>query len=320
MDRSTRSAARDLSAVFMLWGVMTGGLYAAPPAPSLRDRGQIQAVLARVPSADIGPAQRTLRIALIADKKDHAEHEHDYPLWQKRWALLLGGPRASTEQQLNLYGPPACRREDHVGAPNVEVLCVQSWPEDEVLRSVDVLVAFCYLKWNDDSRGRVKDYLSRGGGLVLLHSATWTMPGPSGQVADLVGIGGFTRYRHGRVDLELSDTGHPICLGLPQRIQFLDETYWPPTPAIDPARVTVLATCAERPGQSDPPVPAPQPIFWTYEPGRGRVFGCVLGHYTWTFDDPWFRVLVLRGLAWAAGESVYRFDSLVLRGARVTGE
>lgn len=82
----------------------------------------------------------------------------------------------------------------------------------------------------------------------------------------------------------------------------------------------LLATCAERQGDSEPPVLVPQPIFWTYEPGRGRVFGCVLGHYTWTFDDPWFRLLVLRGLAWSAGESPYRFDSLALRGARVAAE
>ncbi len=41
---------------------------------------------------------------------------------------------------------------------------------------------------------------------------------------------------------------------------------------------------------------------------------CILGHYTWTFDDPYFRILLLRGMAWAAGESPYRFERLVLRG------
>ena len=65
---------------------------------------------------------------------------------------------------------------------------------------------------------------------------------------------------------------------------------------------------------------APQPVFWTYEYGKGRVFGCVPGHYVWTFDDPYFRILLLRGMAWAAGESPYRFDSLVLRGARLRDE
>ena len=307
-----------LVAAALLCAMMSAALCAAPEPPALRSRSDVEAVLARAPVSPKTSAHRPLRIVLIADKKDHAEHEHDYPLWQKRWALLLGGRAASSEQQLNLYGPSACSPQDHVGAPGVEVLCVQGWPDDDVLRSADVLVAFCYLEWDAESRKRVGDYLRSGGGLVLLHSATWTRPGPSAQVADLVGVGGFTRYRHGPVELELTDSGHPISLGLPPKMSFLDETYWPPTPAIDPNRVTVLAVCAERQGGPESPVMAPQPIFWTVEPGRGRVFGCVLGHYTWTFDDPFFRILILRGLAWAAGESPFRFDSLVLRGARVT--
>ena len=27
--------------------------------------------------------------------------------------------------------------------------------------------------------------------------------------------------------------------------------------------------------------------------GKGRVYSCVPGHYTWTFDDPYFRILLL---------------------------
>ncbi|MGM0485231.1 MAG: ThuA domain-containing protein [Planctomycetota bacterium] len=79
------------------------------------------------------------------------------------------------------------------------------------------------------------------------------------------------------------------------------------------SNVTVLATSKE-------PVPkgsddsSPQPIFWTSHYGKGRVFACVPGHFTWTFDDPYFRILLLRGMAWAAGESPYRFDALVTRG------
>ena len=43
-------------------------------------------------------------------------------------------------------------------------------------------------------------------------------------------------------------------------------------------------------------------MVWTFNKGNGRVFGTVLGHYYTTFEDPLFRVLVLRGMAWAAGE------------------
>jgi type 1 glutamine amidotransferase len=61
----------------------------------------------------------------------------------------------------------------------------------------------------------------------------------------------------------------------------------------------------------------PQPLFWVREEGTGRVFVSIPGHYAWTFDDPLFRLLVLRGIAWAAGASVDRFNDLIMPGARV---
>lgn len=39
---------------------------------------------------------------------------------------------------------------------------------------------------------------------------------------------------------------------------------------------------------------------WCHEVGKGRVFGYVPGHFAKTFDDPPFRVLLFRGIAWAA--------------------
>ena len=98
-----------------------------------------------------------------------------------------------------------------------------------------------------------------------------------------------------------------------------DESYWPPTPPINAADVQVLAGSKEQvePGQ---PAASLQPMFWTYQRGQGRVFGCVLGHYSWTFDDPYFRLWLLRGIAWAARENPYRLDDLALRSAAVADE
>jgi type 1 glutamine amidotransferase len=62
---------------------------------------------------------------------------------------------------------------------------------------------------------------------------------------------------------------------------------------------------------------AEQPLFWVAERSRGRAFVSILGHYSKTFDDPLFRIVLLRGIAWAAGEPVDRFNVLVLPGARV---
>ena len=88
----------------------------------------------------------------------------------------------------------------------------------------------------------------------------------------------------------MTPTEHPITKGL-SKIQLVDETYWPLIG--DPSKVEVLAT-AEEEGKA-------WPMLWTWKKEKGRVFGSVLGHYSWTYDDPLFRLLILRGMAWAAG-------------------
>ena len=50
---------------------------------------------------------------------------------------------------------------------------------------------------------------------------------------------------------------------------------------------------------------------------QGRVFVAVPGHYNWTFDDPVFRVLALRGICWAAQQQEDRLVELATIGARV---
>ena len=49
----------------------------------------------------------------------------------------------------------------------------------------------------------------------------------------------------------------------------------------------------------------------------GRVFCTTLFHYTWTVDDPLARIVLLRGMAWAAGEPLDRFQSLSTENARM---
>ena len=62
----------------------------------------------------------------------------------------------------------------------------------------------------------------------------------------------------------------------------------------------------------------PRPLFWARQVGKGRVFVSIPGHFTWTFDDPLFRVLILRGIAWTAKEPVDRFNELATLGARIS--
>ena len=64
--------------------------------------------------------------------------------------------------------------------------------------------------------------------------------------------------------------------------------------------------------------PGPQGDTYTLERDKSRIVGCIPGHYTWTFDDPLFRVLVLRSICWAAAEEdVDRLAGLATVGARL---
>ena len=310
-------------------------------APQPRSRSEVQAVLAKAPK----PAKRDLRqldIVLVAFKKDHGLNEHDYPLWQKRWSVLLGGQEAGQEKQVNLYGPAPEKQREKVlaGAPNVRVSTADGWPSKEQFKTAELIVAFCYIQWDGQKMQDLEEFLSRGGGFVLLHPAVIVPQGMdiTDQLAKLIGLAweyNYTRWRHGEVALKIAAQEHPICLGLPDTIHLLDEAYWPLKG--DRSKVTVLATSDEAvsPALSqvegkDSEQTKPEPMFYAYQSGppprlasqdagagKGRVFSCILGHYTWTFDDPYFRILLLRGMAWAAGESPYRFDQLVTRGALI---
>ncbi len=289
---------------------------ADPPAPPARS--EVRQVLAAARADQpLETPLRDLTLLLLADAKDHGPGEHDYPRWQSRWALLLGGESASTEPAANLAGPDLPDAALAAGAPHVHLVTARPWPSAEQWASADVVVAFCYIAWDAERIAQVRRFLQRGGGLVVIHSATWTQPAFSEELADLTGVGGFTKYRHGSIKLTITQPDNPICAGLPRTIPLEDESYFPPTPPLHADRVHVLATSEEEPDTGSHE-PSAQPMFWTYEPGKGRVFGCVLGHNNFTFDHPYFRLLLLRGIAWAAHEHPSRFDILTLRSASVS--
>ena len=154
------------------------------------------------------------------------------------------------------------------------------------------------------------EYQERGGGLVYLH---WAVNGDEHALvlAERIGLAGGksgVKFRHGEFDLVFKQPEHPVTRGLPT-LHFTDETYW--AMQGDPARIRVLGTGVEE-GE-------PRPQLWAMERHKGRVIGCVPGHYTWTFDDPYFRLLVLRAICWTAKEeNVERLADLATVGARVS--
>jgi len=279
----------------------------APPPP--REPEAIRAMLAQAPRAS---TERPLEIVLLAGPKDHGPREHAYPLWQKRWKVLLGGTQPSDEPVVSLFGPAQpVDRKDLAGAENVRVTTAWVWPSAEQWNTADLIVMFSAPPWDDAKLAQLKTYLERGGGFVIIHMPVWHA---SPVLLSLVGTAyqDGSQYRHGPVALRLAGR-HPICLGLPQQIDVVDESYF--NLRLDVADGDVVATSRET--RSGEALPRDEPMLWARPYGKGRVFICIPGHYSWTFDDPLFRILLLRGMAWAAGESPYRFDPLVLRGARI---
>ena len=161
--------------------------------------------------------------------------------------------------------------------------------------------------WSAARYAQLDEYLARGGGVVVLHSAAIADKEPE-QLAERLGLAAQpqrTKYLHCPLDLAITaPTNHPITQGLPRVIPLIDEPYWPMIG--DAGKVEVLAT-AEQEGKA-------WPMIWTFEKGKGRVFASILGHYSWTHDDPMFRILIFRGMAWAAGADVRRLEKLAAQG------
>jgi uncharacterized protein len=160
-------------------------------------------------------------------------------------------------------------------------------------------------------------WVAKGGGFVAVHAATAGMEHLPEYVR-MVGLGWGSAQRGDRLVVDGSGqvvrtpkgegrgTGHgpmapievtvwsdhPVVRGLPRRWQVRDELWFA---ARGPAEgLNVLAT-----GYA-PQTEQNEPILWTVDYGKGRVFVPLLGHDTNTMQDISFRTTLLRGCQWAA--------------------
>src|SRR5213594_376113 len=239
---------------FIVFALFSSISLSAAEKPNSRTRAEVEAVLGKGKERLF--ALRPLRICLVASKQDHGPGEHDYPAWQTNWTKLLS--RASRLWVSN------------------------SWEWPETFTNLDVVVFYFWNhNWSTSRYERLDQFLAHGGGLVMLHSATIADKEPE-QLAERIGLAfqpGRSKYRHGPLDLKIvATTDEPITRGLPREIHFVDESYWPMIG--EPAKVNLLATTNEE-GKD-------WPMLWTFSRGKGRVFASIVGHYSWTYDDPLF--------------------------------
>ena len=279
---------RDLMAFLLTEPPLMGVYSDKVEPPAKRTRAEIAAVLAGAPVPAL--PTRALKLVFVTGKKDHGQGEHDYPRWREVWARLF------------------------TLADKVALELADEWPSDEQWQSADAIVFNCQGNWGEWGTFQLDDFLARGGGVTFIH---WSLEAGGGELGDVfasnlanrLGLASDraqTQYRHGPVELRFDTTlQHPIARGF-DRVTFVDELYWNLVPAHS-LKMRALASALE--------AGTAHPHAWTVEhAGGGRVFVTLGGHYSWTFDDPLFRVLLLRGIAWTAQEPVDRFNNLIEAG------
>ena len=185
----------------------------------------------------------------------------------------------------------------------------------ETLAPYDVLVVNYYNRaahdrWGDRANAAVEEFVRNGKGAVIYHLSLGAFDGWS-EYEKMSGGNwrpgnGHHSARHD-FTVDVKDGSHPITAGLKSALPVKgDELYanlrWQPEGSYH-----VLATAyddhALYNGRARQPIPGAgihQPILWTTQYGKGRVFVTTLGHGPEEVRGQAFTVTFARGAEWAA--------------------
>ncbi|MEO6150251.1 MAG: ThuA domain-containing protein [Mucilaginibacter sp.] len=196
-------------------------------------------------------------------------------------------------------------------ADNIKVTKADKWPTALQFATADVVVFFWNYPEFSEANGKQLDaFLQRGGGLVYINQAIKADNAQA--LAKRTGFAfqiGKSKFREGPIDLTFAQ-GSPITKGF-NKTRFQEESQWQLVQGAN-KQVNILATAYEDGKQ--------QPQIWTTTGigSKGKVFVSVPGFWDWSYDDPMYRILLLRGIAWAGGRPTYSYEEVVNMGARVT--
>ncbi|MEJ6717288.1 MAG: ThuA domain-containing protein [Akkermansiaceae bacterium] len=241
---------------------------------------------------------RDVRILWLYGPEDHRGGEHDYIRIKELFVPMLKTiPRVTVDEAFQ-------------------------FPAQEQFDQADLVIQYLHLPGLTDKQlAMFQKFVDDGGSVVSLHESC--IMRPIAQAEKLAGCIGcswkgnqtskWSKFGHDHpVHLK---TEHPAFKGLPNSIQLNDESYWN---LLKRKNVEVIGAIAPASDQKFEEVLESEGVrgdaFWTYTSGKGRVFGTTTGHYTYTFHDPIYRVLLLRGMAWALNENPAPFMPLVFHG------
>jgi hypothetical protein len=141
-------------------------------------------------------------------------------------------------------------------------------------------------------RAAVYAHADGGGGLLLLHAATWhNWPDWPAYNAELVGGGARSHEPYGELVVTVDEPDHPVMAGVRSSFGVADELYrFEPAPAGGAIRVLATGTSVA--------TGASYPVVWTVDRPGGRIVCTTLGHDGAAHELPEYRAILANAVAW----------------------
>ena len=244
---------------------------------------------------------RDIRILWLYGPEDHGGGEHDYVRIKELFVPMLRSiPRVTVEEAYRFPSPAQFDR-------------------------ADLMIQFLHLPdLTNEQLDMFQGFVDRGGNVVSIHESCIIRPVERAtRLAKCIGCSwrGNKNSHWGKFSHDYPlflKTEHPAFAGLPKSVRLNDESYWD---LLRGDNVEIIGTIASKTNRASTPFAgilksegARGEAFWTYTSGKGRVFGTTTGHYTYTYYDPMYRLILFRGLAWCLREDPAPFMPLVFHG------
>jgi uncharacterized protein len=227
-----------------------------------------------------------LRVFIRGGEKSHGQNAHEHERFLNDWKPLL------TQRGMVVDGAKA-------------------WPTAEQLAKTDVLVMYAQEGGNatPEQKANLDVFTKRGGGLVVIHTAAVSNdPVWWKSVIGGAWVQGKTKWKEGPMDLYYVENQrigeqHPITKGA-SNFHIDDEIYYDMDLSPD-IRVLATSYTPNVPGNKKPVEGGKahiydiQPMMWAYEKENYRAFVAIPGHLYSTFEQPFYRGILMRGIAWA---------------------